>query len=110
MTRASLFSIVLAVGLAACSTKPSPQIQIQPIEVLIPVPISCNVEVAEPVYYDSPEALEAAPDLFEAMKLRIAGRGQVRDEVRELRAALEVCKGGGNATSTANPDGEVLEP
>lgn len=108
MNRALIFSVSLALGLAlaACSPTVREVEVIKTIEVLIPVTVPCDVKVAEPAYHDTPEALAAAPDIFEAMKLRIAGRGQGRDEVRELRAALSVCTGvsiGGDNDPSTTP-------
>lgn len=110
MRKALVFSVVLATALAlsACAPTVREVEVIKTVEVLVPVPIYCNVNAGPaPTYVDSPEALEAAPNLFEAMKLRIAGRGQSRDRERELEAALEVCRGisigGDNDASTTTP-------
>lgn len=86
-----LFIIVLAGALlAACgATKPpTPEPIIRTVEIRVPVPVQCQGEIGpEPVYVDSDEALAAAPNIFEAMKLRIVGRLQRIDRERELMAA-----------------------
>lgn len=89
MTRL-LIPLILLFLLAACASTPAtpPEPIVQTIEVKVPVPVDCQGEIGPvPVYADSPEALAAAADIFEAIKLRIAGRGQRIDRERELMAA-----------------------
>lgn len=92
MTRILLACCML---LAACATRPVPEPIVNTIEVAVPVPVPCRPDIGpEPAYADSAEALAAAPDVFEAMKLRIVGRAQriARDGVKS--AALAGCAGG----------------
>jgi hypothetical protein len=107
--RAFVFSITLAIALtvSACAKPVAPEPIIRTVEVLVPVPIPCAVTVPEVAYDDAPEILGVAPNIFEAMKLRIAGREQSRHVERELRAALEVCRGGpshGTSETTTAPN------
>ena len=91
MTRL-LIACLLALG--ACAPRPAPEPIVRTVEVRVPVPVPCRPDVGpEPVYADSPEALAAAPDVFEAMKLRIAGRDQRRGREAVLSAALAGCAG-----------------
>ena len=93
--------IILAVlALAACAPKP-PVERIVVQEVKIPVPVPCDPQIGpEPLYADNPEALAAAPDILEAVRLRAIGRFEriARDLVKT--AALDGCRSAG---PPANP-------
>lgn len=74
--------------LAGCTTTqhiPEPIIKIQEVKVPVDDPACAREAVARlgdaPAYPDTPEALRAAPNLFERVKLLLAGR--------ELRIARE---------------------
>lgn len=98
---------VLAVGLAvallaACAPQPAPEPIVRTVEVHIPVPTPCDPDIGpEPVFADSTEALAAAPDIFEAMKLRVVGRLQRIAWAGVLTAALDGC--GGRSVEPAQP-------
>lgn len=60
----------------------------------MPIANPCRVSVGPaPAYADAPEALRQAPDVFEAMKLRAAGRAQRQAREAVLQAALDGCAG-----------------
>ena len=89
MTRALL---LVCVSMAACAPRPAPQPIVRTVTVNVPVPIPCRPDVGpEPLYPDNPEALAAAADIFEAMKLRIAGRTERAAREAVLKAALAGC-------------------
>ena len=79
--------------LVACAPRLKPEPIVRTVTVQVPVPVPCRPDLGpEPEYADSPEALAAATDVFEAMKLRIAGRDQRHAREAVLRAALEGCR------------------
>lgn len=90
-----LIAACAAVLVASCATaRPEPEPVVQTVEVLVPVPTPCRVDIgSEPVFADSDEALSTAPDVFEAMKLRIVGRFQRIAWSAVQAAALAGCAG-----------------
>ncbi len=84
--------------LAACAhtPRPAPEPVIVTKEVKVPVAVplpKCSATLpAEPVYADTPEALNAAPNIFERVKLLLAGRLQRIQRELELEAALGTCE------------------
>ncbi|WEK38666.1 MAG: hypothetical protein P0Y50_08880 [Candidatus Brevundimonas colombiensis] len=89
-------TVVLAcLMLTACATRPAPEPVVRTVDVLVPIATPCRVSVGPaPDYVDSDEALRTAADIFEAMKLRIAGRDQRQAREAVLQAALDGCAGG----------------
>ena len=92
MNRALILSALL---LASCgttaTTAPDPVVQV--VEVRVPVAVPCDPDIGpDPAYLDSDAALAAAGDLFDRVKLLLAGRGQRigRDAVKT--AALDGCR------------------
>lgn len=82
---------LLLILLAGCGARTVEKIVIQ--EVKIPVPIRCDRDVGpEPIYSDNDEALEAAPDILAAMRLRVAGRIERMQRERIKDAAQEGCR------------------
>lgn len=81
-------TITAALALAACTHTAPPEPIIRTVEVQVPVddPACAREAVARlmpaPAYPDTDEALRAAPNLFERVKLMLAGR--------ELRGAREI--------------------
>lgn len=88
-------TLVAALLLASCASKPAPRPEpvVQIVEVAVPVALACEPDIGpEPAYIDTDTALTAAADLFERVKLLLAGRDQriARDGVKN--AALEGCR------------------
>ena len=77
--------------LAGCATKAPPRVITRTVE--IPVAVKCAVDPGpRPAYADTPEALRGAPDLFEKVKLLLAGREQRMARETELEAASAGCR------------------
>lgn len=91
------FALLALLALAACNTT-QPRVEIRTVEVKVPVPVACVIDVADPIYSDSNEALTTAPDLFERVKLLLAGR-----EERDAHDAVE-------RAARSGCSGEVLRP
>jgi hypothetical protein len=58
----------------------------------VPVAVPCAVEVREPEYVDTDDALKNAPDIYQAAKLYVIGRLQRLNALEEYRAALKACR------------------
>ena len=70
----------LAVLLSSCTTTPSePVVKIVTVNVPVPVPCIRDPLVPSPAYPDTPEALRAAPELSDFMKILDAG-ARLRDQ------------------------------
>jgi hypothetical protein len=79
--------------LAACTPTPPPEPIVRTIEVKVPVSVYCDEDPQPPVFANNNDALAAAPNVLEVIKLHIAGTGQRIDFQREQAAALAVCRG-----------------
>lgn len=90
--RRELCAGLCAALLSGCATAPEPKIETRIVEV--PVAVKCAVTIpAEPAYPDTKAALDAAPGIFEKVKLLLAGR-EVREAYKnEVKAALIGCTG-----------------
>ncbi|MDB5445688.1 MAG: hypothetical protein JWQ97_1005 [Phenylobacterium sp.] len=85
--------IIPILFLAACATSqgPEPKVVVQRVEV--PVAVRCSVDPGpDPTFADTADALRQAADLFERVKLLLAGRDQRDARLSELRAANAGCK------------------
>jgi len=83
-------AILGALALTACATTSEPRIVTK--EVKVPVPVACAVSAGEdPIYPDSDEALKAAPNVLERVKLLAAGRLLRIAREMELKAAVKGC-------------------
>ena len=72
--------------IAGCA---SPEPRIITKEVRVEVPVSCNPKVPpSPQYDDSPAAIQAAQDIYDAVKLLLAGREQRIAREQVLSAAV----------------------
>jgi len=82
--------------LAACATTPpTPRIVTKTVQVAVPV--SCKPAIAPaPAYPDTDAALKAAPDVFQRVRLLVAGRLERIAREAELNAALDACAGAGS--------------
>lgn len=92
LAAAGLFS------LAACATPaapPTPQIVTKTVEVAVPVACKPDLGVA-PAYPDTDAALKAAPDVYQRVKLLVAGRLLRIAREAELTAGLNACEGDGS--------------
>ncbi|HEV2365065.1 MAG TPA: hypothetical protein VGS12_12810 [Caulobacteraceae bacterium] len=87
--RAPIGALALAGLLGGCQTA-GPQVVAR--DVKIPVAVSCAADPGpDPAYVDTPSALGSAADLFERVKLLLAGRDQRIEREGELKAALSGC-------------------
>ena len=89
---------LLALGLlslAACATAPpTPQIVTKTVQVAVPV--ACTPAIgAAPAYPDTDAALKAAPDVFQRVRLLVAGRLERIAREAQLTASLGACEGAG---------------
>jgi hypothetical protein len=85
----------MASALAACGTTPRPEPRVEIREVRIPVAVPCAKDPGPtPAFSDTTEALRAAGDIFEKVKLLLAGRDQRDARLAEVTAAIEGCKAG----------------
>ena len=76
----------------ACATPRPPTVRT--VEVQVPVAVPCDPGVpAAPAYPDTDEALKTAPDLFERVKLLLAGRELRKAREAELEAGIRGCSG-----------------
>lgn len=92
ISRRAIALVLGCVSLAACNTvAPEPKVQIQRVEV--PVAIKCSADPGRaPNYADSNDALRAAKDIFEQVRLLLAGRKQRMAREAELVAANAGCR------------------
>jgi hypothetical protein len=73
---------------------PAPEPIIRTVEVRVPVPQPCPILDRlgpAPTYPDTAEALRAAPNLFERVKLLVAGRALRIAREAALIAAAQAC-------------------
>lgn len=82
---------------AGCGTTGGiPLIQPQIVKVAVPVPCPALKKLGpEPTYPDTPQALKAAPNIFERLKLLLAGRLLRIERDAEKSAVLAACDTGG---------------
>lgn len=86
--------ILAAVFLTACASTP-PRTIITTVPVNVAVPVRCNPMIGpQPMYPDTTDALRSAPDIFERVKLILAGRDLRDAREIELSKALAGCEGG----------------
>jgi hypothetical protein len=82
----------IASALAACASVPSePAVKIVRVEV--PVPVPCQLRIEEPAFPDTDEALAAVKDVFEGVKLLMAGRALRIAHDGEMHAGFKGCAG-----------------
>ena len=79
------------VSLAGCATRSEPRVEIR--EVKVPVAVKCAVSAGpDPAYPDTDEALRAAPNVLERVRLLAAGRLLRIAREAELKAASAGCR------------------
>lgn len=92
MTRLPITLCLVGLTVAGCAKPPTPEPIVRTVEVRVPVAVACDPRVGpDPLYADNDQALAAATDVFEAMRLRIAGRLQRIARVDIMNAALAGC-------------------
>ncbi len=81
-------------ALTACTSAappPEPQIQVKTVEV--PVAVKCAADPGpDPAYADTPDAIRTAADVFERVKLLLAGRAQRDARIAEVKASAAGCR------------------
>jgi hypothetical protein len=83
--------VFLALLLAGCATDQPGKIEIRTVNV--PVPIHCKPNLSkEPDYPDTDQALRNAPNIFERVKLLLAGRKIRTARTNELETAITGCE------------------
>lgn len=76
---------------SSCATTPEPRIEVRTVNV--PVAVKCGTDPGpRPAYADTDTALRAAADIFESVKLLLAGRAQRMAREAELEAAGAGCR------------------
>jgi len=84
---------VALLALSACATTPpAPQIVTKTVQVAVPVACKPTIGPA-PAYPDTDLALKAAPDVYQRVRLLVAGRLERVAREAELTAALSACEG-----------------
>lgn len=83
----------LALALTACATHPpEPKIVTKTVEV--PVAVTCpDKRLAAPIYPDTPEAVQAAPDIFARVQLILEGRALRDERLKEDDRQIQACVG-----------------
>ena len=91
-----ILACAVLLTLAACATTPpAPQIVTKTVQVAVPV--ACKPALnPPPAYPDTDAALKAAPDVYQRVKLLVAGRLLRIAREAELTAGLSACEGGGS--------------
>lgn len=85
----ALLSCLLLAGCASAAPEPV----VRTVEIRVPVPVPCVIDLPDPVYSDTAEALRNAPDIFERVKLLLAGRVERQAQDDAERAARRACGG-----------------
>lgn len=90
MLRRSLIFLALVLSVYGCASAPA-----LPTVVEVPVSVACVPQdfSPSPQYPDTKQALEAAPDLFERVKLLLIGKLMRDQRLTEFEAALSACRG-----------------
>ena len=90
-----LACLALLAMTACASTPPAPRIVTKTVQVAVPV--ACKPALgAAPAYPDTDAALKTATDVYQRVKLLVAGRLERIAREAELNAALGACEGGGS--------------
>lgn len=98
MTRQALISAAAVLcwpilTAASCATTRAPEPTIVTQRVEIPVAVPCAADPGpDPAYADANPALQAAADLYDRVRLLLAGRDQRQARELELKAAVAGCR------------------
>jgi len=69
-----------------------PLVRVETQETKVAIPVSCKPDIGpDPVYPDGDTELKAMPNIFERVKLLLAGRLMRMHRENELKAALKAC-------------------
>jgi hypothetical protein len=82
--------ILACIILAGCAHDAG-KIELQTVNVPVPVHCKPNIKPSE-TFPDTDQALKSAPDIFERVKLLLAGRDLRTARVNELEVALQACE------------------
>ncbi len=86
-------AIILALFLVGCAPSAPPEPVIKTVTVNVPVTVPCKKDIGpEPQYADTDAALRAAPNLYERVRLLVAGRLQRIQREADRIAAYSACK------------------
>lgn len=92
---AYLALVLIVACLSGCGHAPEPEIRTVEVRVPVDDPACSRAAMerlgAAPAYPDTPEAIRGASDLFERVKLLLAGRGLRVAHEAALMAALKAC-------------------
>lgn len=91
--KTTLSLLILALGLASCATRETPEPRVVTVEVSVPVPVKCIPDGyhADTSFVDTVEALLNARDAAERYQLLWAGRQQRDAAINEQRVVIEGC-------------------
>lgn len=95
MKRFAILSMILALSACAATPAERPEPIIRTVEVKVPVVQPCPALEAlgpSPEYPDSDAALTAAPNLYERVKLLIAGRLLRMTREANMSAIVQACR------------------
>lgn len=82
-------AIICALALTGCAHG----LGAAPKEVRVPIAVKCAADPGQdPAFADTPEAIRQAADIFERVKLLLAGREQREARIAELEAANAGCR------------------
>ena len=85
-----MYIMVPALLLVACA-----QVPLKVVNVPVATPVYCHPDLGpEPAYPDTDAALQATPDIFEAVKLLLKGRLMRIQRDAEKSSALQACASG----------------
>lgn len=88
--------LLLALGATGCASAPPPEPIVKTViqTVNVPTPVRCRPAFGpDPAYPDADKALTAATDVFDGVRLLMAGRALRMAREGELKAALSGCAG-----------------
>lgn len=84
--------LIIAVLLAGCAAAAPPEPVVKTVTVNVPVTVPCKKDIGpEPQYADTDAALRAAPNLYERVRLLVAGRLQRIQREADRIAAYSGC-------------------
>lgn len=88
--------LLLMLGVTGCATAPPPEPIVKTViqTVSVPTPVKCRPAIGpDPAYPDADKALAGVTDVFDGVRLLMAGRALRIAREGELKAALQGCAG-----------------